>query len=234
MTVKRTPRNYKLVVYLTGTATENPLPPGKTDNQLVEDFAKFFMNKIQIIRDNLADHPLYKPEPTNIPKLDTFKKLSTEDVRKLINKMMNKSCELDVLPTHILKEILDHLLPTITKIINMLLTQGIFIDKWKNSLIRPLLKKKGMELILKSYRLVSNLSFLSKVVERAALEQMNNHLEQYNIILDYQLAYRANYSCETALVKLVIDILWCYENQEAMQIIAIDLSAAFDMVDHDL
>ena len=231
---KDTKKLYKLVVYLTGTATENPLPPGKTDNQLAEDFAKFFMNKIQTIRDNLADHPLYKPEPTNIQKLDTFKKPSTEDVRKLINKMKMKSCELDVLPTHILKEMLDYLLPTIIKIINMSLTQGIFIDKWKNALDRPLLKKKGVELILKSYQLVSNLSFLSKVVERVALEQMNDHCEQNNIIPDYQLAYRANYSCETALVKLVNDILWCYENQEAMQIIAIDLSAAFDMVDHDL
>ena len=65
------------------------------------------------------------------------------------------------------------------------------------------------------------------MVERAALEQMNNHCEQYNIIPDYQSAYRANYSCETALVKLVNDVLWCFENQEAMQVIAIDLSAAF-------
>ena len=148
---KDTRKLYKLVVYLTGTATENPLPPGKTDNQLAEDFAKFFMNKVQTIRDNLADHPLYKPKPTNIQKLDTFKNLSTEDVRKLINKMKTKSCELDVLPTYILKEMLDHLLPTITKIINMSLMQGVFIDKWKNALVRPLLKKKGMELILKSY-----------------------------------------------------------------------------------
>ena len=71
-------------------------------------------------------------------------------------------------------------------------------------------------------------------MERAALEQMNDHCEQYNIIPDYQLAYRANYSCETALVKLVNDVLWCFENQEAMHVIAIDLSAAFDIVDHDL
>ena len=71
-------------------------------------------------------------------------------------------------------------------------------------------------------------------MERVTLEQMNNHCEQYNIIQDYQSAYRANYSCETALVKLVNDVLWCFENQEGMQVIAINLSAAFDMVDHDL
>ena len=148
--------------------------------------------------------------------------------------MKTKSCELDVLPTHILKKMLDDLLPTITKIINTSLTNGIFTDKWKNALVRALLKKAGMELILKSLCPVSNLSFLSKLVERDALDQMNNHCEQHKIIPDYQLTYRANYSCKAALVKLVNDVLWCYENQEAMQIVAIDLSAAFDTVDHDL
>ena len=63
---------------------------------------------------------------------------------------------------------------------------------------------------------------------------MKNHCKQYNIIPDYQSAYRANYSCETPLVKLVNDVLWCSETQEAMQVIAINLSAAFDMVDHNL
>ena len=148
--------------------------------------------------------------------------------------MKTKSCELDVLPTHILKEMLEDLLPTITKIINISLTKGIFINKWKNALVRPLLKKAGMELVLKSYCPVSNLNFLSKLVERAALDQMNNYCEQHKIIPDYQSAYRVNYSCKTALVKLVNNVLWCYENQEAMQIVAIDLSSAFDMVDHNL
>ena len=222
------------MVYLTGTATKNPLPPGKTDDQLAEDFAEFFMSKILTIKDSLVDHPLYRPKPTNIPKFDAFKELREEDVKKLIRKMKTKSCELDILPTNILKEMLEDLLPTITKFINISLTKAIFIDKWKNALVRPLLKKAGMELISKSYCPVCNLSFLSKLVERAALDQMNNHCEQHKIIPDYQSAYRANYSCETALVKLVNDVLWCYKNQEAMQIVAIDLSVAFDTVDHDL
>ena len=222
------------MVYLTGTATENPLPPGKTDDQLAEDFAEFFMNKIQTLRESLADHPLYRPKPTNIPKFDTFKELREEDVKKLIIKMKTKLCELAILPTHTLKEMLKDLLPTITNIINISLTKGIFIDKWKNALFRPLLKKAGMELISRSYHPVSNLSYLSKLVERAALDQMNNHCEQHKILPDYQSSYRANYSCEAVLVKLVNDVLWCYENQEAMQIVATDLSAAFDTVDYDL
>ena len=156
-----TKKLYELVVYLTGTATKNPLPPGKTDNQLAEDFVEFFMNKIQTIRGNLADHPLYKPKPTNIPKFDTFKKLREEDVKKIISKMKTKSCELDALPTHILKEMLDDLLPTITKIINISLTNGIFIDKWKNALVRPHASWQGTNIKIISSSLHPQLSFQS-------------------------------------------------------------------------
>ena len=51
---------------------------------------------------------------------------------------------------------------------------------------------------------------------------------------DYQSAYRINYSCKTALVRIMDDILWSMENQEVVPLIAIDLSAALYTVDHDL
>ena len=92
----------------------------------------------------------------------------------------------------------------------------------------------GMDLTAKSYRLVSNLPFLAKVIESVALDQMNAHCDEHKVIPDYQSAYHANYSCVTALVKLVNDILWCFERQEGLQTVACDLSAAFDTVDHCL
>ena len=51
---------------------------------------------------------------------------------------------------------------------------------------------------------------------------------------DYQSVYRSNYSCKTSLVKLVNDILWDFEDQNAVASIALDLSAAFNTVDHDV
>ena len=48
----------------------------------------------------------------------------------------------------------------------------------------------------------------------------------------YQSAYRSNYSCEASLVKLVKDILWDFENQNMVALGALDLSAAYDTVDH--
>ena len=51
---------------------------------------------------------------------------------------------------------------------------------------------------------------------------------------DYQSAYRKFYSCETILVKITNDILWDMEHQEILSLVCIDLSAAFNMVDHEI
>ena len=55
------PRNYSLVSYVTGSETENPMPPGKMDDELAEEFAEFFIQKIKTIRDGLEHHLLYRP-----------------------------------------------------------------------------------------------------------------------------------------------------------------------------
>ena len=91
-----------------------------------------------------------------------------------------------------------------------------------------------MELIYKSYRPVSNLQFISKVVERCVLSQFIDHCEKYDLIPDYQSAYRRGYSCETSVLRLLNDVLWAMEKQEVLPCIFLDLSAAFDTVDHDL
>ena len=148
--------------------------------------------------------------------------------------MASKSCELDVVPTTLFKAILPHIIDTLVKIINASLEQGVFAKKWKMAIVRPLLKKLGLDLTFKNYRLVSNLCFLSKVLEKCALKQLDEHCKKYAPLPDYQSVYRQSYSCETALVKLMNDILWNMECSDVTAFIAIDLSAAFDMVDHGI
>ena len=145
--------------------------------------------------------------------------------------MASKSCELDPLPTTVLKEILPSVIGPLTKIINVSLTQRIFADMWKVAVIRPLIKKLGLDLLLSNYRPVSNLSFWSRLVENVVLQQFNKHCDQNNLIPDYQSAYRVNYSCETALVKIINDILWSMENKNIVNLMAINLSTVFNTVD---
>jgi hypothetical protein len=133
-----------------------------------------------------------------------------------------------------LKTFLEDLLPIITKLVNLSLRQGIFPEKYKKAIVRPLLKKVGLELELVNYRPVSNLSFLSKVIEKAVLSKLNVHASTHNLLPKNQSAYRRFHSCESALLRLVNDILGGMEKQEVTAMIAIDLSAAFDTVDHDI
>ena len=87
----------------------------------------------------------------------------------------------------------------------------------------------GLELLHKNYRPVSNLTFISKLVEHCVLHQFEAHCQEFNLMPDFQ-----NYSCETSLLKMSNDILWGMENQSLTAVAILDSSATFDTVDHDL
>lgn len=229
-----TKKLYNLINNITGRTKVNPMPPGKSDQILAEEFADFFLSKITKIRNDLATCPVYSPSQIVTEQLGSFEFVSCEDVINTIKSMPTKTCENDIIPTKLLKQILDKIGSIITSIVNLSLSGGVFAKDWKSAIVRPLLKKKGLDLIPKNYRPVSNLPFISKVVEKCMLHQFTAHCDTNNLLPDYQSAYRKNYSCETALVKLHDDILWSMEKQRITAVIAIDLSAAFDTVDHDI
>ena len=91
-----------------------------------------------------------------------------------------------------------------------------------------------MELKFKNYRPVSNLKFLAKLVEKCMLLQFNEHCSMNSLLSSYQLAYRKFCSCETSLLKLDDNLLNEMENQRVSALVVMDLSAAFDTVDHKI
>lgn len=166
-------------------------------------------------------------------KMFSFRSLTQDEVRKLINNAPNKSCDLDPIPTSLIKECCDELLPAIRSIINTSLVTGVFPEQHKMALIRPLIKKQGAdENELKSYRPVSNLNFISKLIERAVAHQLESHLTHNNLLDPFQSGYRAYHSTETAILKIVNDILTNVDHKKSTGLVSIDLSAAFDLVDH--
>ena len=210
------------------------LPKSDSDEQLAKEFAEYFMAKIKKIWDALENHPIYKPEHQNIVWLKEFQPLTEQEVSKIIGKIACRSCKIDPIPTTHLKMVLPSVIRPITSIVNYSITTGIFAQTWKTAIIHLLLKKAGLALQLSNFRPVSNLSFLSQVVECAILQQFNKHCKDQDLILDYQSAYHANYSCETALVKIVNNILWAMENKRVTSLMAIDLSTAFNTMDHNI
>ena len=224
---------HKLITELTRSKVENPLPEDLSDEELAEHFAIFFIAKIEIIRNKLNNYKLYNPTENSIMgKLSEFKSLSADEIRNSVRKMQIKSCELDYLPTHILENHIDSFIPVLTKIVNLSLKSDVLLEDWKIAILRPLLKKCGLDLIDSNYRPVSNLPFTSKLVEQAIMNQFDTHCELNGITPAHQSAYKWFYSCETALIKIVNDTLWAVKHKNITMLVIIDLSTAFDTVNH--
>ena len=87
--------------------------------------------------------------------------------------------------------------------------------------------------ILKNYRPVANLSFISKIIEKAIATQIHDHLINNDIVDNFQSAYKAGHSCETALLRVYNDIVTTIGRGNGAMLVLLDLSAAFDTIDHD-
>ena len=148
---------FRLVSEITSSTKDNPLPDGKSSQELVDQCAEYFINKIQIIRNNLNSYDKYVDEPEQVPTLGEFEQLMEDEITKVIMSMTSKACENDPVPINLLKEILQQVIK-ITKIINTSLELDILASQWKVALIKPLLKKMGLELVTSNYCLVSDMT----------------------------------------------------------------------------
>ena len=140
-----------------------------------------------------------------------------------------------MLPTFLLKECIGELIPVITQIINKSLTSGYVPESFKSAVITPLLKKSSLDIDnLTNYRPVSNLPFLSKVLEKVVSSRLLDYKVSNNLIESHQSAYRAGHSTETALISVQNDILREIDSGKCVMLCLLDLSAAFDTVSHSL
>jgi len=115
------------------------------------------------------------------------------------------------------------------------LSEGYVPKSQKTAYITPHLKKRGLDRSEnKNYRPVSNLSFLSKLLEKTVANQLIDFLEKTNALPLHQSAYRKYFSTETALLKVFSDLCRAVDDGNVCLIGLLDLSAAFDTVDHDI
>ena len=216
------------------------LPTHTSGALLAESFASFFETKITKIRDALSSTDVCSgifvdTDVLSSPVQDVtcFKPLDEDEVEKLVRNSPDKSCNLDPLPTWLLKCCLSELLPLIRAIVNQSLERTIVPPTLKKALVRPLLKKPSLDQeLMKNYRPVSNLPFISKVIEKAVAAQLKDHLKRNNMYESVQSAYREFHSTETALLKVHNDILVAMDNNQSVVLIMLDLTAAFDTIDH--
>ena len=200
---------------------------------LVNDIADFFVSKIDTIRSNIDALSLSclkdtVPEDFEIgPQkvLSSFKPLTEATICKLIQSSAKKSCALDPMPTPLVVSCLDVLLPVITTIVNSSLLQAI---------VTPILKNPSLTSEFSNLRPISNLQFISKLTEHAVFDQLQTHMLDHILYPLLQSAYRKSHSTETALIKVQNDILMKMDRQQITLFVLLDLSAAFDTIDHQV
>ena len=144
------------------------------------------------------------------------------------------TCEMDPCNTKFLMKFKDTIIGRITKIINVSLTIGQYLDEWKIAVVRPLIKGPNLDTKYKNYCPISSLSFMSKLIEKAPQTQLMTQFIEHNLLPKHQNAYRKNFSTETAILNICDNIWTSMENNKPTSIICLDISAVFDTVDHSI
>ena len=221
---------------MTGKNKTPKIPTNIPSSQLPDKFNNFFIDKIDVIRDELdliSEHPIFKKYDG--VSFSIFTLVDEKYVTSIIMKSKKCFCELDPLPGKLFYECLDVMIPFITTIFNESLSNGVFPTDLKESIVIPLLKKESLDCdIFKNYRPVTNLPFISKVLERIAYSQIVDHVTKNELTDMFQSAYKSRHSTETALLKVVNDILCAIDDGNVTLLTLLDLSAAFDTIDHTI
>ena len=150
------------------------LPSHDWTQSLANTFVDYFNEKIELIRNNLEaslnSSTDQVPDSVSIfcgVSFEQFDVVSKADIRKIISSSLTKSCALDPIPAWPLKQCQDQLAPVLTTIVNTSLSCAEFPTELKKAFLTPLIKKIIIDCeIVKNYRPVSNLTFISKLVER--------------------------------------------------------------------
>ena len=216
--------------------TNLSLPSHKDPSILADSFNNYFLNKVSEIRSSLPTTPTLDPStPSSTPstfQLSAFDPTSVDKLRCMIKKYGIKTSTNDPLPAFLIDENLELLLPHFVTLVNLSLSTSSF-DGLKEAHVVPILKALQLDHeLFKNFRPVSLLSFISKLTERVVHTRVNNYLSINGLHVPTQFGYKRHHSCETFLLKLIDDILVTIDSKLGVVVLIIDLSAAFDTVDH--
>ena len=200
---------YKICDKLLNREQKAILPSHDCAQSLANTFVNYFNEKLELIRNNIetslnsSTHQV--PDSVSIFCGVSSNVVSEADIRKIISSSPTKSCALYPIPTWLLKQCQDQLAPVLTTIVNASLSCAEFPTELKKAFLTPLIKKIILDCeIFKNYRPVSNISFISKLVERVVCVQLVEHLKTNNLYDIFQSAYRQLHSTETALLLVLL------------------------------
>lgn len=156
-----------------------------------------------------------------------------QEVQQEIKLLKSKhSSGIDNIPDFLVKTCVDLLSEPLTHLVNLSFSTGSFPTCLKIAKVKPL-HKKGSQEEVSNYRPVSLLSVFSKILEKLFYKRLSNFLSKYNILTESQHGFRKNHSTETAVFSFLYETLQALDRREHTTSIFLDLSKAFDTINHD-
>ena len=227
---------YAIVDNLLDNDKEVLLPTSSSDITLANEFRTYFTEKVNKIRASIrqTSESQCSPSCSGISLLYEFIPATVEELKHIISAYKIKCSPEDPIPSFLLKENIDLFIPYWLDIVNLSLDVGS-MDGLKSAVIIPLIKDLGSLVdkeIYKNYRPVSNLLFLGKLIERVVDIRLDNHMTVNKLHDNHQFGYKKYHSTETLLLKIVNNLLLSCDDNMPSVILLLDLSAAFDTVDH--
>ena len=199
-----------------------------------DELLSFFEEKVQNIRTN-------NPPSTRdlgvvlecSSTFSTFTPISISTLSKIAATLRPSTSPQDPAPAHLIKESFDVVGPHILPIINCSMAMGKVPSTLKEAVIQPILKKPSLDPTIPSnIRPISKLPFPSKLLEKSILNQLQPYLQENNILEKFQSGFRAGHSTESALLKVLNDLLLIADSRRSGALILLDISAAFDTIHH--
>ena len=229
---------FKICKNLLDKSNSSQLPSYTDPEAMATKFNEYFIGKIENIRSSfprkVSPKSGYGMETYNGITMTEFRPILQEELKKIISTKPMKTSAQDSIPAVLFKACLNELLPALTVLVNLSLSTAS-MEGLKDTVITPLLKKADLDPeVLKNYRPVCNILYLSKLIERGVSVQFYDHMTLINGHTANQSGYKPKHSCETLLIRVTNDIIVSLDSSMCTIKLLLDLSAAFDTVDHDV
>ncbi|TKS65252.1 RNA-directed DNA polymerase from mobile element jockey [Collichthys lucidus] len=208
----------------------------EASSEMCNSFLQFFIDKVSTAR-ALVSTPASDPSDL-VPCLavfDLFKPVSLKDLEDVVDRIKPSGSPCDSIPPHFFKEVFPSIGQTVLAIINSSLSSGVVPQSFKHAVVQPLLKKPSLDPgVLANFRPISKLPFISKILEKVVFTQLKSFLDEHEVLEVFQSGFKTLHSTESALLRVFIDILMANDSGDYVTLLLLDLSSAFDTVDHSI
>ena len=165
----------------------------------------------------------------------TIPQITPQKIEELLQHLpSHKTTGSDGLGAKILKAAAPAISMPLSRLINRCLDTGTFPSAWKSAKVTPIYKGQGSKEDKNSYRLISVLPLLSKTFEKHVHQALYSYMRSNNLLYNFQSGFRRSHSTETALVRLIDQLLSDIKKDQVSGLVFIDYKKAFDLIDHDI